>query len=273
MTRRRWILAASALINMAVAGVAGWYGSGPVTLVAGACIIAYLAIVPMWGSGWFGIRSAFVAAFAVETAAIAAHTWGVAPGSDSPGLPVLCLLAILSLYRLLTYALAARAPRVDMLDLRFPLKDGLYAVGQGGNGAAINHHVSSRRQRFALDILKADADISGAPVLSPCDGTIAAASDDMPDEGSMNLCGPQVFGNYVAVETESGALVVLAHLQSGSVCVQRGERVSTGQVIGRAGNSGRSSEPHLHIHAERNGDAVPLRFGGRWLVRNSLVRV
>lgn len=257
---------------MVITGVAAWYGSGPVTLVAGACIIAYLAIVPMWASGWFGIRGAFVAAFAIEIAVIAAHTWGVAPGSGSPGLPALCVLALFALYVLLKCAAAARMPHGDMLDLRFPLKDGLYAVGQGGNGAAINHHASSRQQRFALDILKADAGITGAPVLSPCSGTIAAAADEMPDQGTLKACGVQVFGNYVAVQTESGVLVVLAHLQSGSVCVQPGERVRAGQVVGRAGNSGRSTEPHLHVHAERNGDAIPLRFDGRWLVRNSLVR-
>ncbi len=258
---------------MVLTGVAAWYGSGPVTLVTGACIIAYLAIAPMWASGWFGLRGAFVAAFAIEIAVIAAHTWGVAPGSGPLGLPLLCVLALFALYVLLKCAVAARVPRGEMLDLRFPLKDGLYAVGQGGNGAAINHHASSRQQRFALDIVKADGDITGAPVLAPCSGTIAAAADDMPDEGSLTMRGVQVFGNYVAVESESGALVMLAHLQSGSVCVQRGQRVSVGDIVGRAGNSGRSSEPHLHIHAERNGDAVPLRFDGRWLVRNSLVRV
>jgi murein DD-endopeptidase MepM/ murein hydrolase activator NlpD len=256
---------------MAATGVAAWDGSGPVTLAAGACMVAFLAIFPMWASGWFGLRGAFVAAFAVEVVVISIHTWGVAAGSGAPGIPTLCVFALFAIYLLLKCAAAARAPRGEMLDLRFPLKDGLYAVGQGGNGAPINHHASSRQQRFALDILKADGDISGAPVLSPCSGTIAAAADEMPDEGSLKLRGVQVFGNYVAVETESGALIMLAHLQSGSVCVQRGQRVRAGDIVGRAGNSGRSSEPHLHIHAERNGDAVPLRFDGRWLIRNSLV--
>src|SRR5690242_9422073 len=170
MTRRRSVLAAIALVNMAIAGVAAWYGSGPVTVAAGACIIAYFAIVPMWASGWFGIRSAFAVAFAIQIGFIAAYRWDVPPGPDSPGLLVLCLLAVISLYRLIEYAVAARVPRAEMLDLRFPLKDGLYAVGQGGNGAAINHHASSRQQRFALDMLKADGDITGAPVLSPCSG-------------------------------------------------------------------------------------------------------
>jgi murein DD-endopeptidase MepM/ murein hydrolase activator NlpD len=48
--------------------------------------------------------------------------------------------------------------------------------------------------------------------------------------------------------------------------------VKEGQRIGRVGNSGNTSEPHLHIHAERDGAGVPLRFDGRFPVRNDLVR-
>lgn len=271
MTKRRVILLAMTLVIMTMTGVAAWYGSGPVTLAAGACIVAYVALVPMWACGWAGLRGVCIAAFALEIALLSALTWHTSPGGGASGLPALCALAIFSLYALARWAAALRTPE-GTLDLHFPLKDGFYAVGQGGNGAAINHHAASRQQRFALDIVKAGGDITGAPVLSPCSGTIVAAGDDMPDEGSMSARGAQVFGNYVAVEHESGVLIVLAHMKSGSVCVRRGDRVSAGQVVGSAGNSGRSSEPHLHVHAERNGDAVPLRFDGRWLVRNSLIR-
>lgn len=270
MTKRRLILLAMTIVIMAMTGVAAWYGSGPVTLAAGTCIVAYVALVPMWACGWASVRGACIAALALEVAVIGALTWHTPPGTGAPGLPAVCALAAFSLYALARWAAASRPPR-EALDLRFPLKDGVYAVGQGG-GAAINHHAASRQQRFALDIVKAGDDITGAPVLSPCSGTIAAAADDMPDEGSMQARGAQVFGNYVAVEDQSGVLIVLAHMKKGSICVRRGDRVSAGQVVGCAGNSGRSSEPHLHVHAERNGDAVPLRFDGRWLVRNSLIR-
>jgi len=271
VTKRHLILLAVTFVIMAMTGVAAWYGSGPVTLAAGACIVAYLALVPMWATGWASVRGVCIAAFALEVSVIAGLTWHTAPGTGAPGLPALCALAVFSLYALARWAAALRAPR-ETLDLSFPLKDGFYAVGQGGDGASINHHAASRQQRFALDIVKANGDIAGVPVLSPCSGTIVAANDDMPDEGSMQARGAQAFGNYVTVEHESGVLVVLAHLKSGTVCVRRGERVSAGQVVGCAGNSGRSTEPHLHVHAERNGDAVPLRFDGRWLVRNSLIR-
>ncbi|MEK5272086.1 M23 family metallopeptidase [Aeribacillus sp. FSL K6-8394] len=54
--------------------------------------------------------------------------------------------------------------------------------------------------------------------------------------------------------------------------VNKGAKVQEGQQIGNVGNSGNTTEPHLHIHAERDGREVPIRFNGRFLVRNQLVR-
>jgi hypothetical protein len=84
-------------------------------------------------------------------------------------------------------------------------------------------------------------------------------------------------GNHVVLRC--GAYrVVLAHLQRGSVVVELGANVSVGDRLGLVGNSGNTTEPHLHIHAVA-GDAedrdhllwlstgVPLKFDGRFLVR------
>lgn len=72
--------------------------------------------------------------------------------------------------------------------------------------------------------------------------------------------------------------MVLAHMMEGSIAVTEGQTVDEGQPLGRLGNSGNTSEPHLHIHAWRTGsgsmlegEGVPIRFDGRFLVRNSLV--
>jgi hypothetical protein len=48
--------------------------------------------------------------------------------------------------------------------------------------------------------------------------------------------------------------------------------VTAGTPLARVGNSGNTTEPHLHIHADRAWVAVPARFDGRWLVRNAIVR-
>ncbi|WP_425492702.1 M23 family metallopeptidase [Lysinibacillus agricola] len=52
----------------------------------------------------------------------------------------------------------------------------------------------------------------------------------------------------------------------------KGEKVKEGQILGKVGNSGNTSDPHLHIHAEKDGKGVAITFNDRFLVRNSLVR-
>lgn len=47
--------------------------------------------------------------------------------------------------------------------------------------------------------------------------------------------------------------VVVAHMKQGSVAVERGERVGEDQLLGRVGNSGNTTEPHLHVHTVKVG--------------------
>jgi len=73
-------------------------------------------------------------------------------------------------------------------------------------------------------------------------------------------------GNHVLIERR-GIVVALCHLQRGSLRVRRGQEVQAGDLLGRCGNSGNSTEPHLHVQAFDNPDpsdasAVPLSFEG-----------
>jgi murein DD-endopeptidase MepM/ murein hydrolase activator NlpD len=105
--------------------------------------------------------------------------------------------------------------------------------------------------------------------------------DDLPDLLPGDMDRKHIAGNHIVIQFDgSETYIGLAHLMQGSVKVKPGERVSTGQPIARVGNSGNTSEPHLHIHAKRGGNpksmldgaGVPMRFGGGWLIRNSIVR-
>ena len=83
---------------------------------------------------------------------------------------------------------------------------------------------------------------------------------------------PELAGNHVMIETRHGAVVAVCHLQRGSVQVQLGQEVRPGQTLGRCGNSGNSTEPHVHLQAidrldMMHASAVPITFGGR-LPRN-----
>ncbi|WP_240474275.1 M23 family metallopeptidase [Intrasporangium chromatireducens] len=77
------------------------------------------------------------------------------------------------------------------------------------------------------------------------------------------------------IQMDSGIVVALCHLQRDSVCVQPGQRVRCGDAVGRCGNSGNSTEPHLHLQAFDGLDPdharpVPITFDGA-LARNGQV--
>ncbi len=194
------------------------------------------------------------------------------------------------------------------IELKFPLAGAAYYVAQGGKTIFLNHHFRNISQKYALDILKlnkwggvnaarrADAGyaamIFDEPIFSPCDGTVTVAVDGFPDLPVGERDTEHVAGNFIVIRCNGlyvdgvsidGAeiYVGLAHLKSGSVCVKPGDVVRADQMIGRVGNSGNTTLPHLHIHAKRGGNpanmldgqGVPMKFGGRWLARNSVVRV
>jgi murein DD-endopeptidase MepM/ murein hydrolase activator NlpD len=52
------------------------------------------------------------------------------------------------------------------------------------------------------------------------------------------------------IRSDAGFTVVLCHFKNGSVARKAGERVQPGDLLGLCGNSGNSSEPHLHLHVQ-----------------------
>ncbi len=181
------------------------------------------------------------------------------------------------------------------VDLASPLK-GTHVVLNGGGSPFTNAHYKVYPQDYALDILGVNAFgnraslfgssqdlesyvIYGAPVYSPCGGKISAVVNDQPDQTPPNRDTENPAGNHVLIECRDFE-VLLAHLQQHSISVRVGDLVATGDPLGVVGNSGNTTEPHLHIHAEKggepgvilDGDAVPVTIAGRYLVRNSVFR-
>ena len=189
------------------------------------------------------------------------------------------------------------------VDLGFPLEPGRYAVAQGGASRVLNHHLVVPAQAHAVDLVGLNGkgqrargiwpkrleayEIFDHEVVAPCDGMVSGASDGASDTsiGEKGRGGPA--GNYVLLSCtveDREITVLLAHLRAGSVAAEVGDAVERGAPLGRVGNSGRSTEPHLHIHAVRGlgrsldtviagGEAVPLTFGGRSVVRNAIIEV
>ena len=197
----------------------------------------------------------------------------------------------------------ARLAPAGAVDLRFPLKGGRFAIVHGGGGAALNYHHPVPAQAYATDVVALnhrgrrargvrpealDAyEIFDRAVIAPCDGIVSGTSDGAPDAPIGRVDPLRPAGNHVLLFCavgRAGITLLLAHFRSGSVAVARGDRVRRGTLLGRVGNSGNSTEPHLHIHAVRGSEtdpgavlatahAVPLTFNGRFLTRNDLIHV
>jgi hypothetical protein len=142
---------------------------------------------------------------------------------------------------------------------------GKWLVSWGGDTKELNQHHDARNQRFAFDFLgvdkmgktrKGNAQINedyfafGRKILTPAQGTVTdvirGVRDNVP--GSMNPYS--ALGNAVFVQHSEHEVSVLAHLKYGSITVRVGDKVRKGQMIGLCGNSGNSSEPHLHYHLQ-----------------------
>lgn len=145
--------------------------------------------------------------------------------------------------------------------------EGVWFVFWGGDTAKLNIHHNVGNQKYAFDFVvldkagrsyrgngkKNDDYYSfGKKVLAPADGIVVEAINGVRDNkpGSMNEYS--ALGNAIIIRHSKDEVSVLAHLKQGSLKVKRGDKVKTGQVIGLCGNSGNSSEPHIHYHLQDN---------------------
>ncbi|MHC4911394.1 MAG: M23 family metallopeptidase [Planctomycetota bacterium] len=155
-------------------------------------------------------------------------------------------------------------PEKNETKLSLPFKD-RWLVFWGGDTKELNMHHDVPNQKFAFDFIgvnedggmhtgegKANEDYFafGREVLAPADGTVTDVIEGVRDNvpGSMNPYS--ALGNAVFIQHREHEVSMLAHLKLGSIKVKVGDNVKTGQVIGLCGNSGNSSQPHLHYHLQ-----------------------
>jgi murein DD-endopeptidase MepM/ murein hydrolase activator NlpD len=182
----------------------------------------------------------------------------------------------------------------------FPLRGVWYA----GWGASFHTgHRWAIPEEFALDIAKiGESGIShkgdgtrfndyyayGADVLAAANGRVTSVASDQPEDPSAmqrpnesqeayltRLQKEQaerlakgltaIAGNYVMIDHGKNEYSLYAHLQPGSVRVHIGDQVKAGDVIGKLGSSGNSTEPHLHFHVCDKPDplmcaGIPVNF-------------
>ena len=141
-------------------------------------------------------------------------------------------------------------------------------------------------QRFAIDWVKVSDDdktfkgdslknesyfAEGVDALAVANGTVVEVKDSIPENvpGINSRAVPitleTVGGNHVIIDIGGGYYAFYAHLRPGSLKVKLGDKVTRGQVVGHVGNTGNSTEPHLHFHlADANSplgsEGVPYRM-------------
>ncbi|HEX2034348.1 MAG TPA: M23 family metallopeptidase [Chloroflexota bacterium] len=175
-----------------------------------------------------------------------------------------------------------RGPRLAPRAVAPPVRGRWVAVNSPASGVP-SHGTHGHGQTFAIDLVyepalgtrpafgsgaafrpAQDFPGFGQEILAPADGRVVAVRQSAPDhrsrsnrpagaymllEGAVRELGGSRFllGNYVVLDLGDGAYATLAHLQRGSVAVRPGQLVRQGDVLARCGNSGNSSEPHLHF--------------------------
>ncbi|RDV37697.1 hypothetical protein DV096_11280 [Bradymonadaceae bacterium TMQ3] len=269
---------------------------------------SFLATMHVAGAGWswFGLfwRWLFLALFVLAIGRFLRKRWSqlpwLPPKKVKPWLATL-LVGLLAVYFLtsIPYLVSAGSHDGRTTELTWPLPDGDFFIMHGGGNEAVNHHYNVPAQRYGLDIVQLndygvrargllpptlDAyAIYRTPVLAPCDGEVLAARNDLPDQKPMEMDPDNLLGNHLTIHCHD-LTIVLAHLLEGTLRVDVGDHVRAGQPIAEVGNTGNTSEPHLHIHAVEGrvtdhdelafkGKGRSMTFSGRFLQRNDRVDV
>ena len=214
---------------------------------------------------------------------------------DLPRWPLLALLAVaFAIYLRLG---TVRRPPVEVA---LPVAGRWLAFNSPADRVP-SHQLHAYGQTYAIDLVHDPADGGrpglawwpparrpedfpgfGRPVLAPADATVVRAHDGERDHWSRTsplamlyvvlegmvreLLGPgRILGNHVVLDLGGGVYAALAHLRRGSVLVRPGDRVAAGQQLAACGNSGNTTEPHLHFQLMDHPSVLlaaglPLRF-------------
>lgn len=147
---------------------------------------------------------------------------------------------------------------------------GTWTVVNGGPHKASSHSWEIPTQRYAYDFLildekghsfQGDATKAanyycyGREVLAPADGVVIEVKNEYSDSliagnGQVDCSARDLRGNYLLIRHAKEEYSLLAHLKPGSICVKVGDEIKRGQQLALCGNSGNSSEPHLHFHLQ-----------------------
>jgi hypothetical protein len=163
--------------------------------------------------------------------------------------------------------------------------EGTWVVVNGGVLKETSHSWAIATQRYAYDFIMLDENgksfsgdgvsvsdyyCYGKKILAPADGVVVEVKDRCKDskimgKGRLDPLIKDIRGNYVVIQHAENEYSLLAHLMLGSILVNEGQNVKRGQLIAMCGNSGNTSEPHLHFHVQNGKNfftsiGLPIHF-------------
>ncbi|KAB8135779.1 M23 family metallopeptidase [Gracilibacillus oryzae] len=159
-----------------------------------------------------------------------------------------------------------------------PITDTWFVVW-GGTNQFINYHYAYEAQRYAYDlVIKIDEQsyqgnpgnvknyhAFGKDLIAPADGQVIMVINDKKDHQIGDTDENQPAGNCVVIAHDKNEYSMIAHMKQGSIIVNEGDVVKQGQMIGKCGNSGNTSEPHIHFQVMDHpnfleGKSIRIRF-------------
>ncbi len=158
---------------------------------------------------------------------------------------------------------------------------GTWMVSNGGRTVETNNHMKfadgdgPKNQLYAYDFRREhsgtgekleDYDVFGEDVLAPGDGVVIqvinGAIDVFPGARDRGVG----VGNMVIIDHKNGEYSLLCHFKHNSIRVKVGDNVKGGDLLGLCGNTGNTSEPHIHFNLQdgprmHTAKALPAQFG------------
>ncbi|OEK04225.1 peptidoglycan DD-metalloendopeptidase family protein [Roseivirga misakiensis] len=160
-----------------------------------------------------------------------------------------------------------------------------WTVFWGGTTTEQNYHVTTPSQQGAFDLLITDDQgksyqtngqtnedfyVFGKEIIAPAAGEVVLVVDGIKDNKPGDMNPIYVPGNTVIIKTANNEYLFFAHFKQHSIVVNQGQKVAQGEVLGLTGNSGNSSEPHLHFHIQ-NEEEMSKAIGARAFFAEILV--
>ena len=225
---------------------------------------------------------------------------GARPGLYFTGAAVIVMAAFITLDALAIASYQYTRYAVKPVLILYPLRTGMYATTNGGNGLTgwfmnsayrnlLGQPTGQRSRAFSTTLVEMGTSGMIAPgvlppdrssyvgwnepVYAPCPGKVVAVENNFADVDALAAPSDEL-GNRVVIQCFEYS-ITLAGFRKGSLDVQVGDSVGMPQIIGAVGNSGTPSIPHLTIFTtvdgfDESGTPVPTEFEYRFLVRNAL---